>query len=383
MTLRIDNQSARALWLATHGLAAPPTRTPDVMAIIRDLGFLQLDTIRNVVRAQDHILWSRAQTYREGAVWTHLATRALFEHFTHDASLIPREILPLWTRRFRDLGARAAQGEWYQSGLGQTEIATIRARIEREGALSTHAFDTKVESREMWARPPHKKALDQMWYAGELATSHRENFVKFYDLGSRVLGPVDTGMKDRDREDALHAEALSRLRLATPGELARFWDATRPHEARSWCNQHTTSVKVETADGRIVTMRAAPEIEDDLAALPQLSQRLRLINPFDPAFRDRARTARLFGFSYRNEMFVPQDKRTYGYYVYPLLEGDRFVGRIEAKADKKTGTLRVTGFWPEPGVRFGAGRRDRLFAELGRFARFGGLSGVTWACPHP
>ena len=235
----------------------------------------------------------------------------------------------------------------------------------------------------MWARPPHKKALDQMWYAGALATCHRENFVKFYDLGERVLGPIDTGASDLYREHALHARALAHLPFTTHGEVARFWDLARPAEARAWTDAHTIPVEIEGADGSIHASRAAPDIETRLATEPPLSNRLRIINPFDPAIRDRARAERLFGFSYRNEMFVPADKRVFGYYVYPLLEGDRFVGRLEAKADKSTNTLCVSGIWTEPGVRFGQGRVDRLDAELARFARLGGLDGVTWACPRP
>lgn len=381
---RLTNRDARRLWLAAHGLLDAPTRTPDVMAIIRDLGFLQIDTIRNVVRAHDHILWSRSQTYREGQVWRHLAHCGLFEHFTHDASLIPREVLPDWHRQFRSLGAKAARGAWYQSGLASGEIDAIRARIAAEGALSTHAFDTKATSREMWARPPHKKALDQMWYAGDLATCHRENFVKFYDLGERVLGPLDHGRTEVQQADALHTRALSHIVFATPGELYRFWGATSPAEARDWAARHdVVTAEIGCADGGSVTCFADPARLARAADLPDPSRRLRIINPFDPAFRDRARTERLFGFHYRNEMFVPQDKRLFGYYVYPLLEGDGFVGRLEAKADKATGHLTVSGFWPEPGVRWGAGRTARLDAELDRFARFGGLTGVTWTCPRP
>lgn len=351
------------------------------MAIIRALGFLQIDTIRNVVRAQDHILWSRAQSYREGAVWAHLANRDLFEHFTHDASLIPRDILPLWGRRFRDLGARAAKAAWYQSGLGQAEISSIRERIERDGALSTHAFDTKATSKEMWARPPHKKALDQMWYAGELATCHRKNFVKFYDLGARVLGEVDAV---KGAEAQLHRRALQHLCFATHGEIARFWDLAKPGEVKPWCDTaQAVPVEIELADGSWRPSLAAPNIRERMKNLPSLSTRLRIINPFDPAFRDRARTERLFGFSYRNEMFVPRAQRTYGYYVYPLLEGDHFVGRLEARADAGKTRLEVLGFWPEAGTRWGSGRLARLEAELGRFARLGGLAAVTWACDRP
>ncbi len=379
----IGNRAIRHLWLWTNGLAEIGSGRPDVMALIRQIGFLQIDTIRNVTRAHNHILWSRNPNYREGMLWP-LLGRDLFEHFTHDASLIPMDVLPHWGRQFARMGQKA-QGEWYRSGLGQVEIAGVRARIEAEGPLSTHAFDTKVTSREMWARPPHKKALDQMWYAGDLATCHRENFVKYYDLGARVFPSQLRGEGDDAASvDALCDSALDRLSIATCGEVQRFWAAMDAGEAREWiARRQPVEVQVTGADGTVRPALAATDIEDRLAALPAPTSRLRILNPFDPAVRDRARLKRLFGFDYVNEMFVPADRRRWGYYVYPLLEGDRFVGRTELKADRKAGWLRVTGLWPEPGVRWGARRTARLEAELGRLARMIGVPCVEWQVEPP
>jgi uncharacterized protein YcaQ len=381
--LRISNRDARRLWLARTLLTAAP-RAP--LEIVRGLGFLQIDTIRNVARAQDHILWSRAGSYREDKVWPLLKSRALFEHYTHDASLIPTEVLPYWTRRFRHLGARTARSAWFHSGLAREEIRAIRARIEAEGPLSTHAFDTRIEGpREMWARPPHKKALDQMWYAGELATAHREGFVKFYDLGSRVFpGGIDHGRSEAEQVDWLNARALHHLGLATGSELMKFWGAVTPGEVKRWLGRAgLVPLEVETAAGGSYRGFGPPDIEARLAAAPAPGTRVRLINPFDPAIRERDRLERLFGFAYRNEMFVPRAQRVFGYYVYPLLEGDHFIGRIELRAERAAGTLRVAGYWPEPGLRSSAARARRIEAELDRFRRFAGLARVDWACPTP
>ncbi len=380
--LRLSNRDARRLWLAQN-LIGTPERDP--LEVIRRLGFLQIDTIRNVARAQDHILWTRVPGYREAQVWPQLKSRALFEHFTHDASLIPVEVLPYWTRRFHVLGAQAARGDWYQSGLAQHEIHAIRDRIAAEGPLSTHAFTTKTRSREMWARPPHKKVLDQLWYSGELGTAHREKFVKFYDLGERLFpGGIDHGKSEAAQTTWLHSAALDRLGLATPGELKRFWDATTPAETRAWiAGADVAPVEIEAANGQSYAAIAAPDIETRLAGAPHPGQRVRLINPFDPLVRDRDRIDRLFGFAYRNEMFVPKARRVYGYYVYPLLEGLNFIGRIELKADRHRDRLTVTGYWPEPGLRRSAARGARIEAELDRFRRLAGLARVIWACPRP
>ena len=132
-------------------------------------------------------------------------------------------------------------------------------------------------------------------------------------------------------------------------------------------------MSVEDAEGRWHDTWAVPDIERWLED-PGATTRMRIINPFDPAIRDRQRLRRLFGFEYRNEMFVPRAQRRWGYYVYPLLEADRFVGRIELKGDRGEGRMRVTGFWSEPGIKWTNNRTGRLHAELRRFARLAGLT---------
>ncbi|MEM7074901.1 MAG: crosslink repair DNA glycosylase YcaQ family protein [Pseudomonadota bacterium] len=374
--LDVGNRAARRLWLHGHGLSDSPGGPVDVMELIRRLGFLQIDTIRNVTRAHHHILWSRNRNYREGRLWPLLRKRMLFEHFTHDASLIPMDVLPMWRRQFRRLGNRAAAHEWFQSGLGQDEIRRIRERIARDGALSTHAFETKSESREMWARPPHKKALDQMWYAGDLATCHRRNFIKFYDLGERVFpAGWQNGPDEHEAAEWLCDQAIDRMAMATCGEVQRFWDATDMAETRDWLGRRSlVPLRIEGADGVWREAWGVPDIEARLARAQRVSSHLRLLNPFDPAIRDRQRLLRLFGFEYRNEMFVPKEKRRWGYYVYPLLEGERFTGRIELKANRAEGWMAITGFWPEPGIKWTAQRFARLERELLRFARLAGIS---------
>ncbi len=383
--LRISNKDARRIWLWTNGLSATPTGPVDVIGMIRRLGFLQIDTIRNVTRAHNHILWTRNQNFREGMLWPLLQGRQLFEHFTHDASLIPMETLPIWQRQFRRLGAKVAQGDWYQSGLAREEIRNIRKRIEAEGALSTHAFDTKVQSREMWARPPHKKALDQMWYVGDLATCYRESFVKYYNLGDRVFpAHLREGLDDQDQVNMLCDQALDKISFGTGGEVQRFWEAMSAQTCKGWLDQQTlVPVSVQAADKTWYDAWGAPDIEDRLERAADPTIRLRILNPFDPAIRDRMRLQRLFGFEYRNEMFVPQAKRRWGYYVYPLLEGDRFVGRCEIKADRAKGWLRVTGFWPEPKVKWTTARLAKFEAELVRFARLAGIRDVDWDVARP
>ena len=115
-----------------------------------------------------------------------------------------------------------------------------------------------------------------------------------------------------------------------------------------------------------------------MAETPEITPRLRVLSPFDPALRDRARAEHLFGFFYRIEVFVPEPKRRWGYYVFPVLEGDRLVGRIDAKAFKQEGILRVKAFWPEAGIKLTKARMAKLEAELHRLARFSSCDRVEF-----
>jgi len=359
------------------------------MAIIRSLGFVQLDTIQNVTRAHHHILWSRNQNYREPMLDQLLGKeRSIFEHFTHDASVLPTEYYPYWQRQFARMGERVRSSSWYGSGLKDDDLQAIKARITAEGPLSTRDFDTKVKGKkEMWARPPHKKALDAMWYSGELATAHRESFIKYYDLRERVIAPEHRGADHPDAHqiDWLCRGALDRLSFGTLGEIQRFWDAVSAAEVKAWASAAPgamVSVLLENADGSWSQAFAPPDIEGRIADVSAPTSRLRILNPFDPAVRDRARLSRLFGFDYKNEMFVPAAQRKWGYYVYLLLEGDRFIGRAEIKADRAKGAVTVTGLWRESHVQWTKGRQQKLDAELARFARLAGIRATAWDCPR-
>ena len=388
--LRIPNRDARRLWLAGQGLADTPTGKLDLDQLIKKLGFVQLDTIQVVSRAHHHILWSRNQNYREPMLGRHLAkNRKVFEHFTHDASVIPIDFYPMWQRQFRRLEAKVRKWEWHRGMLDENGRNAIKDRIRAEGPLCTKAFDTKVQGeKKMWARPPHKLALDYMWYSGELSTSHRENFTKFYDLTERVIPEnlLRHVPSDEAQIDWLCQAALDRMAFGSEGDIQRFWDAVSNAEAKQWATDNATKlvpVEIETADKSTITAWAPGDVETRLATIDAPTSRLRILNPFDPVARDRTRLKRLFGFDYTVEMFVPAAKRQWGYYVYPLLEGDRFIGRIEVKADRKASTLRVLNLWKEPKTKWTPARLAKLDAELARMSRFVGLEQLIWEIDPP
>ncbi len=162
MALKLSNREARRIWLEAQGLGATPTGSLDVLGIIKSLAFVQIDSIQNVTRAHHHILWSRNQNYREPMLDKLLGKeRAVFEHFTHDASVLPVEFYPMWRRQFRRLQEKLDRTGWRKSMSGKAEREKILARITASGPLSTQAFDSKIKGeKKMWSRPPHKQALD-------------------------------------------------------------------------------------------------------------------------------------------------------------------------------------------------------------------------------
>lgn len=390
MTVLLPNPAARRLFLDLHALAEPPTgpaRGPDLLALIWRLGFVQLDSISTVARAHHMILFARRQSYRQEALSPLLDRRRwLFEHWTHDASLIPTEFFPHWRMRFaRDRPRLLERWRGWQRDGFETQFDAVRQRIADHGPVSA-AEVGEGEARGTggwWDWHPSKAALEYLWRVGEISVCHRAGFQKVYDLTERVMPPEVLARHPAPEETVDWAcnAALDRLGFATSGEIAAFWATVAPQDAREWCHAalargEIVEARIEGADGAPRRSFARPDLMERAAAAPEPPARLRILSPFDPALRDRNRAERLFGFRYRIEVFVPEPKRTYGYYVFPLLEGARLVGRIDMKAFRDKGVLQVKALWPEPGVRFGAGRMARLEAELERMARFAGCERV-------
>jgi uncharacterized protein len=388
--LRLRGEEARLLFLHAQGLSSDPGTALDtdgLQALIERLGFVQVDSVKAVERAHHHILFTRNQRYRPEML-RHLLEerRRLFEHWTHDASVIPVDWYPHWHHRFRHFERRFRTSERWRERLGGPKILKeVHRRIEAEGPLEAKAFAGESKGTgPWWGWSPHKAALEYLWFTGELAIAGRAGFRKIYDLAERVL-PEHATLPPTDRKahvDWACRTALERLAFATPGEIAAFWDAVSREEADAWCARENgrsiREIEVETVQG-LKACFAPAEIEACLANAPEPPGRLRLVSPFDPAIRDRRRTERLFGFSYRIEIFVPAAKRQYGYYVFPVLEGDRFVARADLRVERKSGALSVLGFWSEPGSRWGKGRLAKLEAELERCAAFAGARDVVWA----
>ncbi|WP_108813719.1 winged helix-turn-helix domain-containing protein [Loktanella sp. Alg231-35] len=385
----LNNRAARHLFLAKHGLADRPSgpgKGPDLEAVIGNLGFVQLDSVNTFARAHDLILWSRRQQFRPKAL-QHLLhrDRQLFEHWTHDAATIPIKSFAHWRLRFaRDATRMEQRWKEWRRGDFMAKIDDVLRHISDNGCCTSGDVGTD-ESRGSggwWDWHPSKTALEYLWRSGQLSVVRRDGFTKVYDLTERVI-PAEHLNRRHQEVDTIEwccAGAMDRLGFATSGELAAFWDHVTPAEAKAWCQAalaegRIVEIDVEGFDGKLRRSFAWPDAMD--LPVPAPTPRVRILSPFDPALRDRKRAERLFGFHYRIEIFVPAPKRKYGYYVFPVMEGDRLIGRIDMKRDGDV--LAVRAFWPEAGVRMGEGRMKALANELERAAAFGGCEQIDYA----
>ncbi|MCP5043924.1 MAG: winged helix-turn-helix domain-containing protein, partial [bacterium] len=340
----IPNRPLRRLLLERHGLSNPPTAPfgkQELLELVEHLGYVQIDSINVIERAHHLILHARNRRYRREMLSELLESdRDLFEHWTHDACVIPTSYFPHWKHRFDRARRRLTEPRW-RKRLGPRReqlLAHVRARIECEGPLRTRDFENAggVERSSWWGWSQEKTALEFLWRCGELGICRREGFEKVYDRIEKVVAEPhrDGKIEWRDSVDWKCREALHRLGAATPAQIAGFWGSFATPVARQWADEGLAGgdlvwVCVEGADGTLSRpCIALPDLFEQLAEAPAPQRAMRVLSPFDPLIRDRKRTAAIFGFDYRVEVFVPAPTRKYGYSVLPILEGDRFTGRI-------------------------------------------------------
>jgi uncharacterized protein len=393
---RVTAADARALLMIGLGLAPRAAGgTPAVYDIIEHLGYVQLDSINVVERAHHHILWLRWPGYRPHMLEALYQERRIFEHWTHDASLIPVHWFGHWRPRFQRYRSASA---WMQERLGpdsQRIIAQVLARVQEDGPLMARDFEAGSGiSGNWWAWKPQKAALEHLWRIGELAITRRINFHKVYDITSRVFPEAHT-MPAPD--EAAHLEwacatAIERLGIATPRQLAGFWNAVPLHDVRRWCDAaarqgRIVPVQVEPAPpsgsrkkaaGKPLRAFAIAAWQQRLANIRSAEDpgAMRLLSPFDPLVRDRTRALHLFAFDYRFEAFTPAARRQYGYYILPVLAGDRLVARVDPQLSRQKQELTVRVWW-EPTLRPTRQRTAALEQAIAAYASFVGAE--KWA----
>ena len=344
----------------------------DVEHAIRRLTAVQLDSISTVDRAHRLTLSARIGAYDADDVAALLGQGRVFEYWAHEASLLPIELWPHFRR------VMAGGGHWgihdRALRLHGELVEPILARIEAEGPLGSRDFEGNG-SGGMWSWKPAKMVLDALWDQGRLVVAGRQSFQRRYDLAERVIPERIRTAPIPPEDESLHTLAL----LAVEARGALTEAAIREHwrlkGGKALLHHHLLAL---VAEGRLEEVhvddggapfyvRAGAELGGDPA--PPV-----LVCPFDNLVWDRPLLERVFGFRHVIEVYKREHERLYGYYVLPLLSGDRFLGRADLKADRAEGVLRIRRFTPEPGTR---GKPDEKLERAAlRLARTIGLERV-------
>jgi hypothetical protein len=353
----------RAL-LAAQGLSEPRPgeRGPDdVLAAIRRMHALQIDTISVVARSPYFVLWSRLGHYEPAILDGLLANGALFEHWSHAACFLDVEDYGLYRRMMLDSQTphRQRQDHWLEAN--RELVDGILARIREQGPVRSADFERPEGQRGngWWDWKTEKIALELLFTRGDLMVTARHNFQRLYDLRERVLPEWDDALAP-PAEEARRALALKVAR--TLGVARPEWIAWNLHTL--WWGKPATRKLVEqlAADGDLIAVEVEgwktpgyvhPEnvgLLDEVAEGGHTEFGTKLLSPFDPVTWDRARALELFDFDYRIECYTPAPKRRYGYFTLPILHGDALVGRLDPKAHRKDGMFEVKSVHLEPGV---------------------------------
>jgi uncharacterized protein YcaQ len=358
----------RRLVVSTQGYATRfrRARAGEVEATIRRLGAVQLDSISTVDRAHRLTLTSRIGAYDETELRQLLASGRVFEYWAHEACLLPVE---LWSHFRRTM---EGDGHWGIHDRALREYADlvepVLKRIRTEGPLASRDFGGVRAGTDMWSRTPAKAVLEALWDRGVVVVSGRESFQRRYDLAERVIPKALLEAPVPAEDETLRTLALLAVRARgalTEPAIREHW---RLKGGRARLHHHVLALvddrllrEVHPDDGGPpLYVAAEAELDGDLA--PPV-----FLCPFDNLLWDRPLLERLFGFRHVIEVYKREHERTYGYYVLPLLAGDRIVGRADLKADRGEGVLHVRRFHPEPRGRGNvAAKLERAAARLAR-----------------
>ena len=348
---------ARRIVLAAQGFTDPApggaTDLRHLRRVLRRVHLIQMDSVNVLQRAHFMPLYSRLGPYDPGLLEraSYRNPRELFEFWGHEASLIRVDLQPLF--RWRMARARDyAWGGMVRIAEQQPELVErVLADVRERGPLTAAQIEHDVPaSKEHWGWnwSAVKQALEWLFYSGEITAAERTtSFARRYDLTERVLprAVLDTPTPSpQDSFRALVALSARALGVAAEPELRDYF--------RLPVAGFKQAVAELVEDKVLLPVRVqgwkGPVFLHHEARLPRRVTAATLVSPFDPLVWERARTERLFGMNYRIEIYVPAAQRLYGYYVLPFLQGDRLTARLDLKADRKAGVLRIPAAWLEP-----------------------------------
>ncbi|MFH1196022.1 MAG: crosslink repair DNA glycosylase YcaQ family protein [bacterium] len=390
-TIEVSKQLARKIILYTQlldGKTKLPKGKKGAAEAIKKLGYIQIDTLAVVNRSHHHTLWTRRKDYSENMLHDLQAKdRMVFEYWGHAMSYFHMDDFRFFLPKMNNF--KNPQHRWVKQHLEKSGnlLDPILERIKIEGPLGSKNFEKPdgIKQGSWWDWKPAKMALELLFWRGDLMISGRKNFQKVYDLTERVLpkGINLTVPTNNEISDFLVHRALTALGIAEEKEMNKFMQPSAQRDA-DWMfadkENISKSLKRFVESGEVVQVKIHEGNHTDHFVLKKTlefcskskytSPEIFLLSPFDNLIIQRERTRKFFDFNYSIECYLPTAKRKYGYFVMPILWGDKFVGRLDPKADRTTKVLIVKNLVLEPGFNNFEDFLPKFANKLLEFSKF-------------
>lgn len=378
--LRISLAEARRIALKSQRLQGPYGQgKDDALDVIKQLGYVQIDTLAVVTRAHHHTLWSRMKGYQVNLLDQLLREKKIFEYWSHAASYLAMSEYR-YSLFCKNIYA-GGKSHWF--GQDPQVKRHVLERIASEGPLQSKDFEQSRKSIcEWYAWKPAKRALEQLFMEGKLMVVERKGFQKVYNLTERVLPEGIDRTPPSDDEFAQHLvlKTIAAHGIATANEIGY---------QRGYAKEIIgKNIKRLIKDGRLCAIKVG-DLEaayfgckgtcETLLKGETESEEVHILSPFDNALIQRNRLQALFDFDYMIECYVPESKRKYGYFCLPVLHGERFVARFDPRADRKKKTFYIHSFHAEEGWKSTEEFAQAFADKLKTFAAFNGCDRII-AC---
>jgi len=332
--LKIDKAQARAIALHAQGLDTIHSfgiGKEGALNTVKQLGYIQLDTLSVVARAHHHTLWTRSDAYAEMHLDELVKEKKVFEYWSHAAAYMPMEDFRFSLPRKETF--RKGRSHWF--GKDKKVMKYVLDRIKAEGPLQSRDFETDKKRASWFDWKPAKNALEQLFQDGTLMVAGRKGFQKVYDLAENILpAGINTSLPTKE-EYARHLieNTLKAHGFASVKEITHLRKGMGPIVLRA--------LNIMLKEGEVTEFQIENIKEKQYSILSIRNPKYRnpetavLLSPFDNAVIMRNRLKNIFDFDYGIECYLPEHKRTFGYFCLPILYGNQFVGRLDPKADRE------------------------------------------------
>ena len=353
MKTRLSKKEAARLALHSQGLLK---KNPfgkgkgGVLRALDQLGYVQIDTISVIERTHNHTFWTRVPNFNPEVLdELQVKDRKIFEYWSHAEAYLPIEDYRFYLYKMRAIAA----GEKHWHAPDKKMMKRVLNRFRGEGPLMAKDFKPPEDHQAApwWNWKPAKRALEQLFIEGKLMIVRRNNFHKVYDLPERVLpANLDTTLPTTEEYCRfLILRVIKAHGLVTEPEIGYLRKGIKK-DIKTTLQQMLANDEIQTVSVDGISNQIYYTTEESLSQLANLrvSKNIHLLSPLDNCVIQRRRVQQIFDFNYQLECYVPAQKRVYGYFCLPILWGDRFIGRLDPKADRKSKTFYIRNLCFEP-----------------------------------